>query len=204
MGHTVEVLAHTYAHVISEYPGRGPIAPEALITRALRRERPKAHHQQLALLKPTGELEPPTPSFASVSHVTPSNAEPAFIGHLVGARRHRGREASTRGTPNGRHARRADRRVGASRGLRRGHADALAQRPDCRRPPSQGAGWVVRFDLGDGPTEGGELAGNGDGDQGAVVSRRSIRRHVPCNRCCALQQIATAWWADRPTNTAAR
>ena len=66
MGHTVEVLARTYAHVISEYRGRGPIAPDALITRARRREapqkRPKAYHQQLALLKPTGGLEPPTPS----------------------------------------------------------------------------------------------------------------------------------------------
>ena len=40
MGHTVEVLARTYAHVISEYRGRGPIAPDALITRARRRETP--------------------------------------------------------------------------------------------------------------------------------------------------------------------
>jgi integrase len=41
MGHTVEVLARTYAHVISEYRGRGPIAPDALITRARRREAPQ-------------------------------------------------------------------------------------------------------------------------------------------------------------------
>jgi integrase len=41
MGHTVEVLARTYAHVISEYRGRGPIAPDALITRARRRETPQ-------------------------------------------------------------------------------------------------------------------------------------------------------------------
>ena len=34
MGHTVEVLARTYAHVISEYRGRGPIDPEALIDQA--------------------------------------------------------------------------------------------------------------------------------------------------------------------------
>ncbi len=27
MGHTVEVLARTYAHVISEYRGRGPDRP---------------------------------------------------------------------------------------------------------------------------------------------------------------------------------
>jgi integrase len=39
--HTVEVLARTYAHVISEYRGRGPIAPDVLITRARRRETPK-------------------------------------------------------------------------------------------------------------------------------------------------------------------
>ena len=62
MGHTVEVLARTYAHVISEYRGRGPIAPDALITRARRREtpqkRPKPHHQQLELLKPTGDSNP--------------------------------------------------------------------------------------------------------------------------------------------------
>jgi integrase len=67
MGHTVEVLARTYAHVISEYRGQGPIDPEALIKRARRsreapQKRPKAHHQQLELLKPTGGLEPPTPS----------------------------------------------------------------------------------------------------------------------------------------------
>ena len=66
MGHTVEVLARTYAHVISEYRGRGPIAPDALITRARRREtpqqRPKPDYQQLELPKPTGGLEPPTPS----------------------------------------------------------------------------------------------------------------------------------------------
>ena len=30
MGHTVEILARTYAHVILEYHGRGPIAPDAL------------------------------------------------------------------------------------------------------------------------------------------------------------------------------
>jgi hypothetical protein len=148
----------------------------------------------------------------SVSHVTPSNAEPAFIGHLVGARRHRGREATTRGTPNGRHARRADRRVGTSRGLWRGHADALAQRPDCRRPPSQGAGWVVRFDLGDGPTEAGKLAGNGDGDQGAAVSRRSIaaggrggsRSWVidPSRRCSPVESSqGTKPRGRRPRNT---
>ena len=34
MGHTVEVLARTYAHVIAEYRGRGPIAPDALINGA--------------------------------------------------------------------------------------------------------------------------------------------------------------------------
>ena len=53
MGHTVEVLARTYAHVISEYRGRGPIAPDALIDRARCREtpqkRPKPHYQQLEL-----------------------------------------------------------------------------------------------------------------------------------------------------------
>ena len=44
MGHTVEVLARTYAHVISEYRGRGPIEPDALIKRARTKPRiaPKA------------------------------------------------------------------------------------------------------------------------------------------------------------------
>jgi hypothetical protein len=42
MGHTVEVLARTYAHVIAEYRGEGPIDPEALIKKARAiRERPK-------------------------------------------------------------------------------------------------------------------------------------------------------------------
>jgi hypothetical protein len=68
MGHTVEVLARTYAHVISaEYRGEGPIDPETLIKHARRsretpQKRPKPRHQQLELLKPTGGLEPPTPS----------------------------------------------------------------------------------------------------------------------------------------------
>ncbi len=67
MGHTVEVLARTYAHVISEYRGRGPIDPETLIRKARRKrktpqKRPKPDYQQLELLKPTGGLEPPTPS----------------------------------------------------------------------------------------------------------------------------------------------
>jgi integrase len=67
MGHTVEVLARTYAHVIAEYRGHGPIDPEALIKRArLSRKtpqnRPKPDYQQLELPKPTGGLEPPTPS----------------------------------------------------------------------------------------------------------------------------------------------
>jgi integrase len=67
MGHTVEVLARTYAHVIAEYRGQGPVDPEALINKARGKtrtpqKRPKPHHQQLELLKPTGGLEPPTPS----------------------------------------------------------------------------------------------------------------------------------------------
>ena len=79
MGHTVEVLARTYAHVISEYRGRGPIAPDTLITRATaRREtpqnRPKPHYQQLELPKPTGGLEPPTPSL----RVMAAGAMPAY------------------------------------------------------------------------------------------------------------------------------
>ena len=41
MGHTVEILARTYAHVILEYHGRGPIAPDALMTSARRRETPQ-------------------------------------------------------------------------------------------------------------------------------------------------------------------
>ena len=41
MGHTVEVLARTYAHVISEYRGRGPIAPDALIRAPAAEKRPK-------------------------------------------------------------------------------------------------------------------------------------------------------------------
>jgi hypothetical protein len=43
MGHTVEVLARTYAHVIAEYRGQGPIEPEALIKPA--RVRTKAPHK---------------------------------------------------------------------------------------------------------------------------------------------------------------
>ena len=67
MGHTVEVLARTYAHVIAEYRGHGPIDPEALINQArgpreTPQNRPKPHYQQLELPKPTGGLEPPTPS----------------------------------------------------------------------------------------------------------------------------------------------
>jgi hypothetical protein len=41
MGHTVEVLARTYAHVISEYRGRGPIAPDALSPAPAAEKRPK-------------------------------------------------------------------------------------------------------------------------------------------------------------------
>jgi integrase len=33
MGHTVEILARSYAHVIAEYRGQGPIDPDALIKR---------------------------------------------------------------------------------------------------------------------------------------------------------------------------
>jgi integrase len=67
MGHTVEVLARTYAHVIAEYRGQGPIDPEALIKRARAKRktsqnRPKPDYEQLQLPKPTGGLEPPTPS----------------------------------------------------------------------------------------------------------------------------------------------
>ena len=67
MGHTVEVLARTYAHVIAEYRGQGPIDPEALINKARGKtktpqNRPKPDYQQLELPKPTGGLEPPTPS----------------------------------------------------------------------------------------------------------------------------------------------
>jgi integrase len=67
MGHTVEVLARTYAHVIAEYRGQGPIEPDNLIRRArgnskTPQNRPKPDYQQLELLKPTGGLEPPTPS----------------------------------------------------------------------------------------------------------------------------------------------
>ena len=32
MGHTVEVLARTYAHVIAEYRGQGPIDLEGLLS----------------------------------------------------------------------------------------------------------------------------------------------------------------------------
>jgi len=54
MGHTVEVLARTYAHVIAEYRGQGPIDPEALIRRArgnskTPQNRPKPFYQQLEL-----------------------------------------------------------------------------------------------------------------------------------------------------------
>jgi integrase len=67
MGHTVEVLARTYAHVIADYRGQGPIDPEALINKARAKSktpqnRPKPDYQQLELPKPTGGLEPPTPS----------------------------------------------------------------------------------------------------------------------------------------------
>jgi integrase len=67
MGHTVEVLARTYAHVIAEYRGQGPIDPDALIRKArgnseTPQNRPKPEYQQLELPKPTGGLEPPTPS----------------------------------------------------------------------------------------------------------------------------------------------
>jgi hypothetical protein len=42
MGHTVEVLARTYAHVIAEYRGQSPIDPDALIRRrGPRAKRPK-------------------------------------------------------------------------------------------------------------------------------------------------------------------
>jgi hypothetical protein len=39
MGHTVEVLARTYAHVIAEYRGQGPIDPDALINKARRKSK---------------------------------------------------------------------------------------------------------------------------------------------------------------------
>jgi integrase len=67
MGHTVEVLARTYAHVIAEYRGQGPIDPDNLIQRARgNSKRPKTapspSTNRLELPKPTGGLEPPTPS----------------------------------------------------------------------------------------------------------------------------------------------
>ena len=51
MGHTVEVLARTYAHVIAEYRGQGPIEPEALIKPA--RARTKAPPQPPQARLPT-------------------------------------------------------------------------------------------------------------------------------------------------------
>jgi hypothetical protein len=67
LGHTVEVLARTHAHVIAEYRGQGPIDPEAPISEARGKSktpqnRPTPDYQQLELPKPTGGLEPPTPS----------------------------------------------------------------------------------------------------------------------------------------------
>jgi integrase len=42
MGHTVEVLARTYAHVIAEYRGQGPIDPRRSSTRrGASQKRPK-------------------------------------------------------------------------------------------------------------------------------------------------------------------
>jgi hypothetical protein len=70
MGHTVEVLARTYAHVIAEYRGQGPIDPEALVKRARRsretpQNRPKPDYQQLELPKPTGGTRTPDPIITS-------------------------------------------------------------------------------------------------------------------------------------------
>ena len=67
MGHTVDVLARTYAHVIAESRGEGPIDPEAFVSKARGKhktlqDRPKPDYEQLELPKPTGGLEPPTPS----------------------------------------------------------------------------------------------------------------------------------------------
>ena len=65
MGHTVEVLARTYAHVISEYRGQGPVHQDALITRARPRNAPKTPQARLPTARtPKADrgLEPPTPS----------------------------------------------------------------------------------------------------------------------------------------------
>jgi hypothetical protein len=65
MGHTVEVLARTYAHVISEYRGRGPIAPDALITRARRRETPPAPPPTAGAPEADGGTRTPDPIITS-------------------------------------------------------------------------------------------------------------------------------------------
>jgi hypothetical protein len=100
MGHGVQVLAETYAHVIADLRGAGPIDPDALIDAARRRpnnaptddasatgatdlagtsdpedtgsggrairpasqKRPKNSSDPTKPPKPTGGLEPPTPS----------------------------------------------------------------------------------------------------------------------------------------------
>ena len=73
MGHTVEILARTYAHVILEYHGRGPIAPDALMTSARRRETPQnaqAPPPTAGTPQADGGTRTPDPIITSASHVS--------------------------------------------------------------------------------------------------------------------------------------
>ena len=65
MGHTVEVFARTYARHLGVPRPRAHHPRRASSRAPAAKKRPKKakpHHQQLELLKPTGGLEPPTPS----------------------------------------------------------------------------------------------------------------------------------------------
>ena len=70
MGHTVEVLARTHAHVMSEHRGRGPIAPDALITRARRPETPRAPPPTAGTSEADWGTRTPDPIITSASDVS--------------------------------------------------------------------------------------------------------------------------------------
>ena len=156
---------HRSSHPRRPRPAAGLTQPRATASRPTER-----------LLKPTGGLEPPTPSLRAFRTSLPVTQSQHSSGISSARDDTEGvkRQREGRQTDATRAARIAElvHREGSGADTRmpsRKGRTAAAQRPDCRRPPSQGAGWVVRFDLGDGPTEAGKLAGNGDGDQGAAV-----------------------------------
>jgi hypothetical protein len=139
--------------------------------------------------KPTGGLEPPTPIIASASHVSPSHPERAFIGHLAGAKRHRGREGTTRETPNGRPPTGRMAEATASRGPR---ARTWAQRLECG-PPDRGSSRPRR--MAREPSREGRSEGNGVRSCPRYQGVRRRRVAAPSVRASSVEPAMTAMTA---------